>query len=120
VPSPELRAAPASPELVEWFRFRPRATFDDPWVDAGRSVVLVDTMSWPAAYRPHRPTEWTAPNLDVMVWFHRPTPDAEWLLVEHASPVGHGGLLGTIGRVWSPRGQLVASGGAQLFCLPPR
>jgi acyl-CoA thioesterase-2 len=108
------------PRLAEWYRFRPRATFDDPWVDAGRYVVLVDTLSWPAAVRAHVPTDWTAPSLDVMVWFHRAASDEPWLLAEHVAPVGHGGLIGTHGRVWTTEGALLASGGSQLFCIPPR
>lgn len=109
-----------APVIREWFRFRPRATFDDPWVDAGRSVVLVDTLSWPAAVRAHQPTEFTAPSLDVMVWFHEAVREEPWLLADHVSPVGHGGLLGTLGRLWTPDGRLVASGGSQLLCVPPR
>jgi len=114
------RETRSAPRLAEWYRFRPRATFDDPWVDAGRYVVLVDTLSWPAAVRAHQPSEFTAPSLDVMVWFHRAVPDEPWLLAEHVSPVGHGGLIGTHGRVWARGGRLVASGGSQLFCIPPR
>jgi len=110
----------SAPRLAEWYRFRPRATFDDPWVDAGRYVVLVDTLSWPAAVRAHVPTDYTAPSLDVMVWFHGAVPDEPWLLADHVAPVGHGGLIGTHGRVWSTDGRLVASGGSQLFCIPPR
>jgi len=108
------------PRLVEWFRFRPRETFEDPWTDAGRSVVLIDTLSWPAAVRPHAPTEFTAPSLDVMVWFHRAVPREPWLLVDQVSPIGDAGLIGCLGRVWSSSGKLVASGGSQLLCIPPR
>jgi acyl-CoA thioesterase II len=114
------RATPRPPRFTEWYHLQPRATFDDPWVDAGRYVVLVDTLSWPAAVRPHLPTEYIAPSLDVMVWFHRALPEEPWLLAEHVSPVGHGGLLGTHGRVWATDGTLLASGGSQLFCVPPR
>jgi acyl-CoA thioesterase-2 len=57
----------------EWLRFHPAATFRDPWVDATRSVILVDLPSWPAAHRPHawqRP-RFIAPTLDLNVAFHR-------------------------------------------------
>ncbi|MBW2314761.1 MAG: thioesterase family protein [Deltaproteobacteria bacterium] len=111
---------PGPPRLSEWYRFRPRATFDDPWVDAGRYVVIVDTLSWPAAVQPHFPTEFTAPSLDVMVWFHDVAPTEPWLMADHVAPIGHGGLMGTHGRVWTPDGRLCASGGSQLFCIPPR
>ena len=109
---------PGAPELCDWFRFRPRATFEDPWVDAGRSLLLLDTLTWPAAARPHLDSGYRAPNLDVGVWFHAADPGCEWLLTEHSSPVAAEGLMGTVGRVWSRSGALLASGGAQLFCVP--
>jgi acyl-CoA thioesterase len=111
--------APAPPFVRNWYRFRPRATFADPWVDAGRALLLIDTMSWPAAAQPHNPEpRYTAPNLDVTAWFHSAEPASEWLLAEHACPVAEGGLMGTTARIWSPRGALLATGGAQLFCVP--
>jgi acyl-CoA thioesterase-2 len=107
------------PGSREWYRFRPRATFDDPWTDAGRALLLIDTMSWPAAVGPHQPEPgYTAPNLDVTAWFHRAAPGSEWLLAEHACDVAEGGLMGTHARIWSPDGALLASGGAQLYCIP--
>ena len=61
----------------EWLRFLPDATFDDPWVDAARSVILVDLPSWPSAHRPHawQQPPFMAPTLDLNVAFHRPTAD---------------------------------------------
>jgi acyl-CoA thioesterase-2 len=106
------------PVWREWYRFRPRATFDDPFLDAGRSLLLIDTLSWPAASRPHLDSPFMAPNLDVSAWFHRAEPESEWLLVDHESPVAEGGVMGTVGRVWSQSGRLLASGGAQLLCTP--
>jgi acyl-CoA thioesterase-2 len=106
------------PELLDWYRFRPRATFDDPFVDAGRALVLIDTLSWPAAARPHLDAPFTAPNLDVSAWFHRSAPDCEWLLADHRCDLAESGLMGTHGRVWSRDGRLLASGGAQLLCIP--
>jgi acyl-CoA thioesterase-2 len=103
----------------EWYRFTPRATFDDPFLDAGRSLLLIDTLSWPAACQPHpRDPGFQAPNLDVTAWFHALAPECEWLLADHVSPVAGGGLMGTAGQVWSRDGRLLATGGAQLFCVP--
>jgi acyl-CoA thioesterase II len=110
------RARP--PLWREWYRFRPRATFDDPFVDAGRLLLLVDTLSWPAACQPHPDSKFIAPNLDASVWFHRADPECEWLLADHEARVAEGGLMGTTARVWSRDGRLLASGGAQLFCVP--
>ena len=101
----------------EWLRFTPTATFDDPWADAARSVILVDLPSWPSAHRPHAwlHPPFTAPTLDLNVAFHRPTTGEEWLLCDGAAPLSTGGLFGWTARVWSPGGRLHASGGGQ--CL---
>jgi acyl-CoA thioesterase-2 len=101
----------------EWLRFAPTATFEDPWVDAARCVILVDLPSWPSAHRPHawRQPPFTAPTLDLNVAFHRPTSGRDWLLCDGAAPLSTGGLFGWTARVWSPGGQLHASGGGQ--CL---
>lgn len=109
---------PRDPRLVEWYRFRPTATFDDPFLEAGRSLLLLDTMSWPAAARPHPDSAYQAPNLDVATWFHDAPRGSEWLLVEYDCPSASDGLMGTVGRVWSRDGRLLASGGAQLYCVP--
>jgi acyl-CoA thioesterase II len=101
----------------EWLRFLPTARFDDPWVDAARSVILVDLPSWPSAHRPHawRQPPFTAPTLDLNVAFHQPSTDADWLLCDGAAPLSTRGLFGWTAKVWSPGGQLHASGGGQ--CL---
>ncbi|MGH0035014.1 MAG: acyl-CoA thioesterase [Myxococcota bacterium] len=106
------------PEFREWYRLRPRSTFDDPFVDAGRVLMLIDTLSWPAAVRPHPDSAFIAPNLDVSAWFHRPAPECEWLLADHRCDLAESGLMGTHGRVWSRDGRLLATGGAQLMCVP--
>ncbi|MGZ4753284.1 MAG: acyl-CoA thioesterase [Acidimicrobiia bacterium] len=101
----------------EWLRFQPTPSYEDPWVDATRSVILVDLPSWPSAHRPHAWTEppFIAPTLDLNVAFHQPTSDEDWLLCEGSAPLSTGGLFGWNARVWSPSGQLHASGGGQ--CL---
>jgi acyl-CoA thioesterase II len=101
----------------EWLKFLPSPTFDDPWIDAMRSVVLVDLPSWPSAHRPHvwRQPGFIAPTLDLNVAFHQPTADEPWLLCDGAAPISTRGLFGWTASVWSPGGKLHASGGGQ--CL---
>jgi acyl-CoA thioesterase II len=101
----------------QWLRFVPTATFPDPWVDAARSVILVDLPSWPSAHRPHAWLEppFTAPSLDLNVAFHQPAQGEAWLLCDGAAPVSTRGMFGWNARVWSPGGRLHASGGGQ--CL---
>lgn len=104
----------------EWLRFVPTGTFHDPWVDAARSVILVDLPSWPAAHRPHawREPAVTAPTLDLSVAFHRPTDTEDWLLCDGTAPLSTRGLFGWTARVWSPGGRLHASGGGQCLYRP--
>lgn len=114
---PHEEHTPSPPEWREWYRFRPQATFDDPFVDAARSLVLLDTMMWPAAWKAHAPQEeYIAPNIDLNVQFHRAAPESAWLLCDAAAPVGAHGLIGTRSAVWSQDGRLLASGAGQLLC----
>ena len=48
-PPPAARPA----RWQQWLRFAPTSTFEDHWVDAAPSVILVDLPSWPSAHRPH-------------------------------------------------------------------
>src|SRR5262249_36514301 len=98
-------------------RFRPTPCFDDPFLDAARSLILLDTYGYPASWQKYRDDQPPAPNLDTAAWFHRPSPDCEWLLIDEQCVAGDRGLIGISGRVWDTDGRLVASGGAQLVCL---
>lgn len=108
---------PAEPYWRGWYRYRPRATFDDPYVDAARALVLLDAMGWCAAYPAHPgDSGYFAPNLDVTVQFHRAEPNSDWLLAEGFSDVAEDGLVGYRSRLWSASGRLLASGSGQLLC----
>jgi acyl-CoA thioesterase II len=115
----EDRSVPGEPIWQAWLRYRPAATFDDPFVDAARAVVLLDTMSWPAATQAHAsPTGYVAPSLDVSVQFHQPAGASEWLLCDTRAPLAHGGLIGSQAQIWSEDGRLIATGTSQLLCRP--
>ena len=43
---------PLPPTWRTWVRYRPTPAFDDPWVDAARSLVVLDVGSWPAGLAP--------------------------------------------------------------------
>jgi len=112
-------AGPWPPVYREWYRFSPRARFEDVWIDAGRLAVLMDSMSWRAAQQPHpTPRLYYGSTVEFSIWFHRADLSAEWLLVDYEAPVAEGGTMGATGRIWSDQGKLLASGGAQLMCLP--
>lgn len=117
---PQEQWRPGEPAGRTWYRFRPESRFEDPFLDAARALLLIDTLSWPAACQAHRYEEnpWIAPSLDVAVAFHRPAPESEWLLADSRADVAADGLIGFHNRVWSEAGQLVASGGGMLLCRP--
>ncbi len=110
----------ATPTVREWARFRPRASFKDPFLDAARSLILLDTYGFPAAYRHYRSWEYLAPNLDTSAWFHHFSPSSEWLLIDHECTLADHGLMAVSGRVWDTGGRLLATGSAQLCCVPSR
>jgi acyl-CoA thioesterase-2 len=109
---------PIPPSYRDWQRFVPTATFDDPWVDACRSLILVDVQSWPSASRPHAWQDhgYYAPSLDLYVAFSDPQPSSGWLLCDGAGPVARDGLMTWNGRLWSEDRKLVATGMGQLLC----
>lgn len=100
--------------IREWVRFEPVASFADPFLEAARPLVLLDTYGWPAAWRRYGEETRVAPNLDTSAWFHHADPASEWLLIDEECHSAGEGLLGVAGRVWSQSGHLLASGGAQL------
>ena len=106
------------PAWVEWLRFRPRAVFDDRWVDAARSLLLLDTLSWPAAVGPHPDSPFIAPSLDVTTWFHDFDPASSWLLAHMRAPFARHGMMAASGAIYSASGALLATGGSQLLCAP--
>jgi acyl-CoA thioesterase len=114
----EAPARGAEPVLREWVRYRPTPCFGDPFVDAARALILLDTYGFPAAFRRFRSMEHLAPNLDTSAWFHGFSPASEWLLIDHACSVAGDGLIAVDGKVWDAEGRLLASGAAQLCCIP--
>jgi acyl-CoA thioesterase-2 len=104
-----------------WMRFVPTSTFDDPWIDACRSLILLDTWAWAAAASGLSDDErgrFMGPNLDVTARFHSNASGSDWLLVDARAPVAGGGLIGSEVSVWTLDGVLAASAGAQLICRP--
>jgi acyl-CoA thioesterase-2 len=105
-----------TPQWREWVRFVPTATFDDPWVDACRSLIIIDVQSWPSASRAHDSRDFIAPSLDLYVAFHSPQPKSEWILADGYAPIARDGLMAWNGRAWSEDGALIASGSGQMLC----
>ncbi len=109
----------SEPATRAWVRFVPTATFADPWVDACRSLILIDLDSWPSATRAHLgDLEHFAPTIELTARFIGPTVNEPWLLSEASAPVATGGLVAGVGQIWTRDRRLVALGGSTLLCRP--
>ncbi len=106
------------PVWGHWFRYVPRSTFNDLWVDACRSLILLDTGIWPAASNHHPRGPYIAPSIDISAGFHRFRPDEAWLYSESRSTSAANGLISGDGHVWAHDGTLLAVGASQLLCRP--
>lgn len=110
--------APGDTRERSWYRLVPRGVFADPFLEAGRVLLVLDTCMWPAASRGHPGNhDWYAPSLDVQARFHA-LPADEWLLADAWSPLARDGLVGGTASVWDGQGALVATGGQQMLCRP--
>lgn len=113
--SPDLQGQP----FRQWLRFLDFEAVD-PFADAARSLVLIDTLLWPAHWRGQENVDYIAPSLDLSVWFHAPKPAGDWLLADARSLTAAGGLIHGTGEVWSEDGRLIASGGGHMLQTPLR
>lgn len=107
-----------APVHGHWYRYRPTETFSDPWVDACRSLILVDTLGWPAVCQHHINNGYMAPSIDLACAFHRTRLEEPWLYAQATSISAANGLIGCESRVWSRDGALLAHGTSQLLCRP--
>ncbi len=101
-----------------WYRFNPAFEIDDAYLDAARSLVLIDTMQWPAAWYAHEKPAYVAPSLDLYVRFHNSAPRSDWLYSHATADIGAHGFLAGSAQVWAEDGSLLASGGSQSLCVP--
>ena len=91
----------------------------DPVIEAARQLMWLDVIMWNAVPPPHGwPPKYLAPSLDLTAQFHRFAAADEWLFCDAAAPFASGGLAACHGRIWSPSGQLLASGTSHLICRP--
>jgi len=110
---------PGEPETACWTQFVPTATYNDPWIDAGRPLVLIDLDSWPATSRAHTgELEHYAPTIELTARFLGSTADEAWLLGEARSPAATDGIVVASSQVWTRDRRLVALGGSTLLCRP--
>ena len=108
------------PVYENWLRFIPTSHASDPWLEAGRLLLLVDLGAWPAVSLAHPNAPFVAPSIDVSCEFHRLPTDPGWYLLRGVAPHSGEGLVGSHQQVWNDRGELLASGVSHLLCRPLR
>lgn len=116
----ELRKVPPRPadglRLHSWARFRPRAYFGDPWVDAARDVICIDTAIFPAIATAFAGGRYVALSIDLYVAFHAPAPPGDYVLTTAQATAAGAGLVSGTAQTRTLGGTLTASGGSQLMC----
>ena len=102
-----------------WYRFAEGETHADRWLDACRSLVVLDVESWAATVRAHVGVlEYFAPTIEVTARFVGDTGRDAWLFSDARAPVATGGLVAHAGEIWTEDGRLVTTGGSTLLCRP--
>lgn len=102
-----------------WLRFNGWDVTNDPFLDAARATINIDTQIWRAYNRGQSAMpDHVAPSLDLTVWFHDAAPESQWQLAEARADVAAQALLAGTVRIWSESGKLVASGGSQCLFVP--
>lgn len=104
-----------------WYRFVPDPDVTDPFADAGRILVLIDMMQWPACYyMSEDPPPYVAPSLDLYVQLHRIGGASRWLFSDARTLVADDGVVAGQARVWDADGKCLGSGGSQSALKPAK
>ncbi len=118
-PIPDGDLTPQEPETQSLFRWVGGLTSNDPFIDAGRMMMFMDTHAWLATYAAHPtngPSPYIAPNLDYYYQFHRPTGEYDWVFMKNRADLAHDSLISTQGEIRSLAGDMLVRGYAQLLC----
>jgi len=112
------RTQAGEPRQRDWIRLRDFPEPADPFLDAGRYAVVLDSFTWPAAAQAYGgDPRFIAPTLAFSIEFHRRTTDP-WLLSDAYAPCAAEGRINIHNRLWSSEGHLLATGNGTLICRP--
>ena len=112
------REGPGDPVWHTWLRFTDTPVRDRQ-ADAVRQLFWLDFPGWNATISAHAwPFPHLTPNLDLTVQFQRFAPEEEWILCDGFVPLAGDGLVGCVGRLWTPDGRLLATGTSAHVCRP--
>jgi acyl-CoA thioesterase len=112
------RSQPGEPRQRDWIRLRDFEPGKDPFLDAGRLALVLDSYTWPAAAHAHAgDPRFIAPTLSFSIEFLQTTA-SEWVLSDAYAPIASDGRIAITNHVWDPGGQLLALGNGTLVCRP--
>lgn len=112
------REPPGEPVWRCWLRLV-ETPIESVEADAVRQLFWLDLPGWNATIAAHPwPFRFLAPNLDLMVQFHRFAPEASWILADGHVPLASDGLVGSVSRLWTEDGRLLATGASKHTCRP--
>ncbi|MFB9359808.1 thioesterase family protein [Actinoplanes nipponensis] len=98
-----------------WQRMRGGEGLTDPWVDAGRYLIITAAMQFPVVADPFTPPlTFIAPTLNLTVDFHTFHPEAGWLLADANGTYVGDGVLGADTRLWTEAGELLVTANSQM------
>jgi acyl-CoA thioesterase len=114
-PVPPQAADLAQGHMQQWFRYRGYDGGGDAFLDAARSVLLIDTMVLPAhVHGQGGRIGYQATTLSLNVAFHRPAPEKGWLLADARSEQAADGAIHGEVLIWTEDQRLIASGSSTL------
>lgn len=107
-----------APRQRDWIRLRDFEPGVDPFLDAGRSALILDSFTWPAAAHAHAgDARFVAPTISFSIDFHQSTPNP-WLFSDAHCPYAGDGRMAVQNRLWSPDGEPIATASGTLICRP--
>jgi acyl-CoA thioesterase len=87
----------------------------DPWIDAGRYIIITAGMQFPVVADPFTPPlKFIAPTVNLTVDFHTFYPKAQWLLADATGTYASDGTLGADTRLWTQEGELLVTAHSQM------
>jgi acyl-CoA thioesterase len=112
----ELRFTPRRDAHIRgWQRMECGEGFTDPWVDAGRYIIIAAGLQFPVVADPYTPPlKFIAPTVNLTVDFHTFHPEEQWMLADATGTHASDGLLGADTRMWARNGDLLVTAHSQM------
>jgi acyl-CoA thioesterase-2 len=112
----DWRDSPDGPPRLRrgWMRFPGAAMSGDPYLEAARLLMPVDSTTTEFAVGPRPTGPMGLVHMDTAVWFHD-VSGADWMFFDGDSPGARDGLAWGRALIWAPDGRLLASACGRLI-----